>query len=66
MTDHLYLVGDYEAAASIPIGAMLGRLEAAHNLPVAFYEVSRLTCTNGCACMTTSMPRNTLKCGWRI
>ncbi len=40
MTDHLYLVGDYEAAASIPIGATLARLEAAHNLlPVAFYEV---------------------------
>ena len=40
MTDHLYLVGDYEAAASIPIGATLARLEAEHNLlPVAFYEV---------------------------
>ncbi len=40
MTDHLYLVGDYEAAASIPIGATLTRLEAEHNLPpVAFYEV---------------------------
>ena len=40
MTDHLYLVGDYEAAASIPIGATLACLEAAHNLlPVAFYEV---------------------------
>jgi len=40
MTDHLYLVGDYEAAASIPIGATLARLQAAHNLlPVAFYEV---------------------------
>jgi hypothetical protein len=30
MTDHLYLVGDYEAAASIPIGATLARLEAEH------------------------------------
>ena len=40
MTDHLYLVGDYEAAASIPIGATLARLEAEHHLlPVAFYEV---------------------------
>ena len=40
MTDHLYLVGDYEAAASIPIGATLTRLEAEHNLlPAAFYEV---------------------------
>jgi len=40
MTDHLYLVGDYEAAASIPIGATLARLEADHDLlPAAFYEV---------------------------
>ena len=40
MTDHLYLVGDYEAAASIPIGATLARLEADHPLlPVAFYQV---------------------------
>ena len=40
MTDHLYLIGDYEAAASIPIGATLARLQAAHNLlPVAFYEI---------------------------
>ena len=40
MTDHLYLVGDYEAAASIPIGATLARLEAEnHLLPAAFYQV---------------------------
>ena len=40
MTDHLYLVGDYEAAASIPIGATLARLEAEHDLlPAAFYQV---------------------------
>jgi hypothetical protein len=40
MTDHLYLVGDYEAAASIPIGATLARLDAEHaDLPAAFYEV---------------------------
>jgi hypothetical protein len=40
MTDHLYLIGDYEAAASIPIGATLRRLEAEHAyLPAAFYEV---------------------------
>jgi hypothetical protein len=40
ITDHLYLVGDYEAAASIPIGATLTRLEAEHpHLPAAFYEV---------------------------
>ncbi len=40
MTDHLYLVGDYEAAASIPIGATLARLEAEHPLlPAAFYQV---------------------------
>ena len=40
MADHLYLVGDYEAAASIPIGATLARLEAEHALlPAAFYEV---------------------------
>ena len=40
MTDHLYLVGDYEAAASIPIGATLARLESQNDLlPVAFYKV---------------------------
>ena len=40
MTDHLYLVGDYEAAASIPIGATLARLEAENDLlPAAFYQV---------------------------
>ncbi|MFZ0862797.1 MAG: hypothetical protein WCA27_02270 [Candidatus Sulfotelmatobacter sp.] len=40
MTDHLYLIGDYEAAASIPFGATLTRLEAEHaHLPAAFYEV---------------------------
>ena len=40
VTDHLYLVGDYEAAASIPIGATLARLEAEHDLlPAAFYQV---------------------------
>jgi hypothetical protein len=40
MTDHLYLVGDYEAAASIPVGATLARLEANHHLlPAAFYAV---------------------------
>jgi hypothetical protein len=36
----LYLVGDYEAAASIPIGATLPYLEREHELlPAAFYEV---------------------------
>ncbi|MFZ0859037.1 MAG: hypothetical protein WCA27_07785 [Candidatus Sulfotelmatobacter sp.] len=40
MADHLYLVGDYEAAASIPIGATLARLETEHDLlPAAFYVV---------------------------
>ena len=40
MIDDLYLVGDYEAAASIPIGATLARLEAEHaDLPAAFYQV---------------------------
>jgi len=40
MTSHLYLVGDYEAAASIPIGATLAHLEAEHVLlPAAFYLV---------------------------
>ena len=40
VTDLLYLVGDYEAAASIPIGATLARLESEHDLlPAAFYEV---------------------------
>jgi hypothetical protein len=40
MTDHLYLVGDYEAAASIPIGATLARLETeSDRLPAAFYQI---------------------------
>jgi hypothetical protein len=40
MTDHLYLVGDYEAAASVPIGATLTLLEAEQALlPAAFYQV---------------------------
>ena len=40
LADHLYLIGDYEAAASIPVGATLARLEAEHPLlPPAFYEV---------------------------
>ena len=40
MTDHLYLVGDYEAAASIPIGATLARLKTENDLlPAAFYQV---------------------------
>jgi hypothetical protein len=40
ITDRLYLVGDYEAAASIPIGATLAHLEAGHPLlPAAFYQV---------------------------
>jgi hypothetical protein len=40
VTDHLYLVGDYEAAASIPIGTTLTRLETEHDLlPAAFYVV---------------------------
>ena len=39
-TSHLYLVGDYEAAASIPIGATLAHLEVQHaGLPAAFYDV---------------------------
>jgi hypothetical protein len=40
LNSHLYLVGDYEAAASIPIGATLAGLEADHPLlPTAFYQV---------------------------
>lgn len=40
LTNHLYLVGDYEAAASIPIGATLAHLETQHDLlPAAFYEM---------------------------
>ena len=36
----LFLIGDYEAAASIPIGETLSRLEAEHELlPTAFYRV---------------------------
>lgn len=39
-TLQLFLIGDYEAAASSPIGATLARLEAEHNLlPAAFYHV---------------------------
>jgi len=39
-TQQLFLIGDYEAAASIPIGATLARLEAEHELlPTAFYRV---------------------------
>ena len=39
-TQQLFLTGDYEAAASIPIGATLSRLEAEHELlPGAFYRV---------------------------
>ena len=40
LAHHLYLIADYEAAASIPIGATLIRLEAEHaDLPAAFYQV---------------------------
>jgi hypothetical protein len=36
----LFFIGDYEAAASIPIGATLTQLEAEHDLlPAAFYQV---------------------------
>ena len=36
----LYLVGEYDAAASIPIGATLPLLEREHNLlPAAFYRI---------------------------
>ena len=39
-TQQLFLTGDYEAAASIPIGATLQRLEAEDKLlPAAFYRV---------------------------
>ncbi|HEV2398753.1 MAG TPA: hypothetical protein VGS27_17545 [Candidatus Sulfotelmatobacter sp.] len=39
-TRHLFLIGDYEAAASIPIGATLECLEAEDRLlPAAFYHV---------------------------
>jgi hypothetical protein len=39
-TQQLFLIADYEAAASIPIGATLACLEAEHNLlPAAFYQV---------------------------
>ena len=40
IADYLYLIGDYEAAASIPIGATLTLLESDHDfLPAAFYQV---------------------------
>jgi hypothetical protein len=36
----LFLIGDYDAAASIPIGATLAHLEAEHDLlPAAFYQI---------------------------
>ena len=39
-TQQLFLIGDYEAAASIPIGATLTHLEGVHDsLPAAFYQV---------------------------
>jgi hypothetical protein len=39
-TQQLYLIGDYEAAASIPIAATLACLEAEDELlPAAFYQV---------------------------
>lgn len=39
-TQQLFLIADYEAAASIPIGAALARLEGEHELlPVAFFQV---------------------------
>jgi hypothetical protein len=39
-TQQLFLVADYEAAASIPIGATLAQLEVEHHLlPAAFYQV---------------------------
>lgn len=39
-TPQLFLIGDYEAAASIPIGATLECLEAENKLlPAAFYQV---------------------------
>ena len=39
-TQQLFLIGDYEAAASIPIGATLAHLEAEGELlPAAFYQV---------------------------
>ena len=68
ITDHLYLVGDYEAAASIPIGAALSHLEADHSLTCRppFIKSSPRTSTNGCACTTTSMPKSTPRRGWRI
>ena len=67
MTDHLYLVGDYEAAASIPIGAT-SRASKRRTISFQppFIKSSPPISTNGCACTTTSMPRSTLRCGWRI
>jgi hypothetical protein len=39
-TQQLFLIADYEAAASIPIGATLTQLEREHDLlPAAFYRV---------------------------
>jgi hypothetical protein len=39
-TTTLYLVGEYDAAASIPIGATLAHLEREHELlPAAFYKI---------------------------
>lgn len=39
-TPRLFLIADYEAAASIPIGATLAQLEVEHPLlPAAFYRI---------------------------
>ncbi len=39
-TDRLYLLGEYHAAASIPIGATVAYLEREHRLlPAAFYKI---------------------------
>jgi len=39
-TQQIFLIGDYEAAASIPIGATLAHMEAEDELlPAAFYQV---------------------------
>jgi len=66
-TPRLFLIADYEAAASIPIGATLARLEVEHHLlAAAFYRVSPSICTSGCACTSMSTPRNMPRRGWRI
>jgi len=63
---HLYLVGDYELPPPFNwCDPHTPRSRAGSSCRPLFTRSSPKTSTNGCACMTTSMPRSTPKCGWR-